>query len=129
MYRIGQLSSIYPTLSNMQISILLTLLAGTASSHVISPRAPQDPAPAPAPQYRPITASQAGPAIPASSGYYTESFGGGAYMVTDGSYQALFLVSTEGVIVVDCPPTIGTKLIHAIGNVTDQPVTHLVYSS
>ena len=49
-------------------------------------------------------------------------------MVTDGSYQALFLVSTEGVIVVDCPPTIGTKLIYAIGNITQQPITHLVYS-
>ncbi len=49
-------------------------------------------------------------------------------MVTDGSYQAFFLVSTQGVIVVDCPPTIGRKLIYAIGNITDQPITHLVYS-
>jgi glyoxylase-like metal-dependent hydrolase (beta-lactamase superfamily II) len=65
--------------------------------------------------------------IPAS-GYYVESFGQGTYMVTDGSYQSLFLVSTAGVIVVDCPPTTGTKLLYAIGNVTSLPITHLIYS-
>lgn len=117
----------------MQFSLFLStlaLLASTASSYVVSQRAPETAGPAaqaPAPQYRPITPLQAGPPIPAS-GYYTESFGGGVYMVTDGSYQALFLVSTEGVMMVDCPPTIGTKLLYAIGNITDQPITHLVYS-
>ncbi|KAJ7920194.1 beta-lactamase-like protein [Mycena leptocephala] len=37
-------------------------------------------------------------------------------------------VSTHGVIVVDAPPTIGHKLLYAIGNTTRIPVTHLVYS-
>lgn len=35
------------------------------------------------------------------SGWAVEDFGGGAYMVTEGSYQSLFLVSNEGVILVD----------------------------
>lgn len=61
-------------------------------------------------------------------GYVTESFGGGVYMVTDGSYQCLFIVSTKGVILVDLPPTIGKNIFPAIGNVTDEPITHLVYS-
>jgi glyoxylase-like metal-dependent hydrolase (beta-lactamase superfamily II) len=109
----------------MQFSTFLSALGllGTAHSHVIAQRAPQ----AKAPQYLPITPAQAGPEIPAS-GYYVESFGQGAYMVTDGSYQALFVVSTKGVIVVDCPPTIGTKLLYAIGNTTNLPITHLIYS-
>jgi glyoxylase-like metal-dependent hydrolase (beta-lactamase superfamily II) len=62
------------------------------------------------------------------AGYYVEDFGQGTYMVTDGSYQALFLVSTDGVIVVDNPPTIGSKMLYAIGNITTQPITHLIYS-
>lgn len=61
-------------------------------------------------------------------GYVTETFGGGVYMVTDGSYQCLFVVSTKGVILVDSPPTIGKNIFFAIGNVTDKPITHLVYS-
>ena len=62
------------------------------------------------------------------SGYIVESFGSGTYMVTDGGYQALFVVSTAGVILVDVPPTIGKNIGYAIGNVTDKPVTHLVFS-
>ena len=49
-------------------------------------------------------------------------------MVTDGSYQALFLVSSAGVIVVDAPPTIGKNMLYAVGNITDKPITHMVYS-
>jgi glyoxylase-like metal-dependent hydrolase (beta-lactamase superfamily II) len=40
----------------------------------------------------------------------------------------MFLVSTAGVIVVDVPPTIGKNMVYAVGNVTDKPITHLVYS-
>jgi glyoxylase-like metal-dependent hydrolase (beta-lactamase superfamily II) len=61
-------------------------------------------------------------------GYGVESFGKGAYMVTDGSYQCLFVASTEGVILIDLPPTIGKNIFYAIGNVTDKPITHFVYS-
>lgn len=61
-------------------------------------------------------------------GWQIEHFGGGAYMVTEGVYQALFVVSTDGVILVDAPPTIGPKIGYAISNVTHLPVTHFVYS-
>lgn len=80
-----------------------------------------------APQYAPVPATAIGPVIP-STGYLVQSFGGGAYVVLDGSYQSLFFVSTKGVIVVDCPPTLGHNLLYAIGNTTDIPVTHFVYS-
>ncbi len=49
-------------------------------------------------------------------------------MLSDNQYQTLFLVSTEGVIVVDAPPTIGHNLLHGIANTTATPITHLVYS-
>lgn len=49
-------------------------------------------------------------------------------MVTDNLYNALFFVSTTGVVVIDAPPTIGHHLAYAIGNTTHLPVTHFVYS-
>lgn len=61
-------------------------------------------------------------------GWAVESFGKGAYMATDGWYNTIFLVSNKGVIVVDNPPTIGRKLLYAIGNTTSIPITHVVYS-
>lgn len=62
------------------------------------------------------------------AGYGVSDLGQGAYMITDGVYQSLVLVSTAGVVVVDAPPTIGHKLGWAIGNLTSAPVRWLVYS-
>jgi glyoxylase-like metal-dependent hydrolase (beta-lactamase superfamily II) len=49
-------------------------------------------------------------------------------MVTDGIYQSMFFVATDSVVVVDAPPTIGHKLLYAIGNTTHLPVSHIIYS-
>ncbi|KIM98385.1 hypothetical protein OIDMADRAFT_128305 [Oidiodendron maius Zn] len=80
------------------------------------------------PAYAPVPSGAVGPNVASTLGYRIESFGGGAYMVTDGMYQAMFLVSTESVIVIDAPPTIGSNLLHAITNTTDLPISHVVYS-
>lgn len=48
--------------------------------------------------------------------------------MTEGVYQSFFLVSDEGVIVVDCPPDLGVRVKYAIGNLTDAPIRALVYS-
>jgi glyoxylase-like metal-dependent hydrolase (beta-lactamase superfamily II) len=61
-------------------------------------------------------------------GWQLEDFGGGVYMVTDGIYQSLFVVSTHGVILVDAPPTLGKMIGYAISNVTNIPITHFIYS-
>lgn len=67
----------------------------------------------------------------------TIPLGGGAYVVTEGVYQALFLVGRNGVILVDAPPSLGVPgaptntgetLLDAIAMVTDRPIRHLVYS-
>jgi glyoxylase-like metal-dependent hydrolase (beta-lactamase superfamily II) len=79
-------------------------------------------------KFLPLTSAAAGLPLNAA-GYAVDNFGEGAYMVTDGIYQALVLVSEhEGVIVVDCPPTMASKLQYAIGNITAQPVKYFVYS-
>lgn len=78
--------------------------------------------------YLPVTPSGEGLSINPTIGYSLEHIGNGTYFITDGSYTTMFLVSTEGVRVVDTPPTIGYKLRIAIESVTTQPVTHFIYS-
>src|SRR5277367_2122469 len=78
-------------------------------------------------KFLPLTPAAAGLPLNAA-GYAVDNFGEGAYMVTDGAYQALFLVSDDGVIVVDCPPTMASKLQYAIGNITTSPVKYFIYS-
>ena len=69
-----------------------------------------------------------GPAIDPAKGYRTQRLGRNLYMVTDNVYQSMFLVHETGVVVVDAPPTYAALIPKAIAEVTDKPITHLVYS-
>lgn len=69
-----------------------------------------------------------GPAVPQDKGYLVEELGDGLYWVTEGAYQAMFLTTGKGVIVVDAPPSIGTNMLKAIAETTDEPITHVIYS-
>lgn len=75
----------------------------------------------------PVPPGAKGPAIPAS-GYLVEEIADRVFWVTDGLYQSIFLTTSDGVVVVDAPPTIGHNLVRAISSVTAAPVTHAVYS-
>jgi glyoxylase-like metal-dependent hydrolase (beta-lactamase superfamily II) len=68
-----------------------------------------------------------GPAIP-EKGYLVEEILDNLYWVTDGSYNTMFLVTDEGVVAVDAPPSIGQNYLKAIAEVTDKPITHVIYS-
>jgi glyoxylase-like metal-dependent hydrolase (beta-lactamase superfamily II) len=68
-----------------------------------------------------------GPAIPAK-GYLVQEIRDHLYWVTDGSYNAMFLVTDKGVVAVDAPPSIGENYLKAIAEVTDKPVTYVIYS-
>jgi glyoxylase-like metal-dependent hydrolase (beta-lactamase superfamily II) len=78
--------------------------------------------------YDPVRSSEAIPPFIKPLGYRLHSFGDGAYMVTDGTYQGLFFIACESVIIVDAPPTIGNNIMQAIRSVTALPVSHVVYS-
>jgi glyoxylase-like metal-dependent hydrolase (beta-lactamase superfamily II) len=75
-----------------------------------------------------IPAAARGPDLDQEKGYRIESLGAGLYMVTDNAYQSMFMVYDNGVVVVDAPPSYARKLKHAIAEVTDKPITHLIYS-
>src|SRR4051812_50114167 len=75
----------------------------------------------------PVPEAAKGPAIPAV-GYAVEEIADGVFWLGDGSYQMMFVVTGDGVIAVDAPPTLGHKILRAIRGVTSRPITHVVYS-
>ena len=84
------------------------------------------------PDYAPIPRSALGPALN-DQGYYVGRVEGNLYWVTDGTYQAAFLTTPDGVVLFDAPPTIGHNIQRAVdeiasANGVSNEVTHLIYS-
>ena len=84
------------------------------------------------PDYAPIPPSALGPAVNAQ-GYYAGQVEKNLYWVTDGTYQAAFLTTPDGVVLFDAPPTIGHNIQRAIDQIASSTrvpnkVTHIVYS-
>lgn len=75
----------------------------------------------------PVPAIAKGPA-PDRDGYAIDELGDGVFWLSDGSYQSMFVVTDDGVIAVDAPPTLGHNIVRAIARVTRKPVTGVVYS-
>lgn len=75
-----------------------------------------------------VPPSAKGPPIDPAKGYRIEKLGEGLYMITDGGYQSMFMVYETGVVVVDAPPSYAGKIRQAIAEVTDKPITYLIYS-
>ncbi len=76
----------------------------------------------------PIPKSAQGVPVPQDKGYLVEEIADGLYWVTEGAYTTMFLTTGKGVIVVDAPPTIGEKMLKAISDVTEEAITHVIYS-
>src|SRR5580658_8805428 len=96
-------------------------LSGRSAAHAaVSPDCPPG-------TTAPVPPAAKGPAIPAS-GYLVEQIADRVYWVTDGLYQMIFVTTSEGVVAVDAPPTIGNNILRAIATVTSSPVTHAIYS-
>lgn len=79
-------------------------------------------------RYSEVPEQARGPVIPAGRKFRLEDLGKGLYMITDNAYQSMFLVTDSGVVVVDAPPSYAAHIRDAVAEVTDRPVTHLIYS-
>jgi glyoxylase-like metal-dependent hydrolase (beta-lactamase superfamily II) len=84
------------------------------------------------PDYAPIPASAAGPALN-EQGYYVDRVERNLYMVTDGTYNSAFLTTSDGVVLLDAPPTIGQNIQRAVDEVAaangvSNKVNYLIYS-
>ena len=58
---------------------------------------------------------------------------GNLYWITDGTYQSVFLTTSDGVVLFDAPPSIGHNIQRAVdeiaaANGVSNEVTHLIYS-
>lgn len=68
------------------------------------------------------------PVIDQEKGYFVDEIANGVYWLIGSGYQVMFLTTGEGVIVIDAPQPIGEKYLQAIADVTDEPITHMIYS-
>ncbi|HEX3834042.1 MAG TPA: MBL fold metallo-hydrolase [Solirubrobacteraceae bacterium] len=80
----------------------------------------------------PIPRSALGPSLN-EHGYHVGRVEGNLYWVTDGIYQSAFLTTSDGVVLLDAPPTVGHNIQRAVDQVTaangvSNEVTHLIYS-
>jgi glyoxylase-like metal-dependent hydrolase (beta-lactamase superfamily II) len=75
-----------------------------------------------------IPEAAVGPTITPEKGYLVEEIRGGLYWVSDGTYNAMFMVTDEGVVAIDAPPSIGDNYLKAIAEVTDMPIRYVIYS-
>jgi hypothetical protein len=64
------------------------------------------------PDYAPVPRSALGLALN-DQGYYVGRVERNLYWVTDGTYQSAFLTTSDGVVLLDAPPTIGNNIQRA----------------
>ena len=84
------------------------------------------------PEFAPVPRSALGPALN-EQGYYVGRVERNLYWITDGTYQSAFLTTSDGVVLLDAPPTIGHNIQRAVDEIASangmsNKVTHLIYS-
>ena len=79
-------------------------------------------------KYMDVPASAQGPAVDPAKGYRLQDLGSGLYLITDNAIQSMFLVYDRGVVVIDAPQNLAAHIPRAIAEVSDKPITHLIYS-
>src|SRR6266536_1653867 len=84
------------------------------------------------PDYAPVPRSALGPALN-EQGYYVGRVERNLYWITDGTYQCAFLTTSDGVVLLDAPPTIGHNIQRAVDEIAaaegvSNKVNYLIYS-
>jgi glyoxylase-like metal-dependent hydrolase (beta-lactamase superfamily II) len=116
--------------SNLRVKIALALALSAGLSFTISADiwAQEAPTPARAEKDHEIPVFAQGPTIDPRKGYRVQPLGRGLYMVTENIYQSLFMVYEEGVVLVDAPLSLAPYIRLAVKEVTNKPITHIIYS-
>jgi glyoxylase-like metal-dependent hydrolase (beta-lactamase superfamily II) len=84
------------------------------------------------PDYAPVPRAALGPALN-EQGYYVGRVERNLYWITDGTYQSAFLTTSDGVVLLDAPPTIGRNIQRAVDEITSangasNRINYLIYS-
>jgi len=61
-------------------------------------------------------------------GYAIEEVKPNIYVITDGIWQSVAIVTSEGVVLIDAPKSFGNNIEKAVSEVTNTPITTLVYT-
>jgi len=82
------------------------------------------------PDFKPVPPAVSARNLPVdpNKGYLVKELKPNVYLITDGAYQSLFVTTGQGVIVLDAPPSYGSKIVPAVAEVTREPIVELVYS-
>tara|TARA_R110002096_G_scaffold90936_2_gene205932 strand:+ start:1675 stop:2670 length:996 start_codon:yes stop_codon:yes gene_type:complete len=80
--------------------------------------------------YQPVLQSTLDRSIKVSyeKGYAIEEVKPNIYVLTDGIWQSAAIVTSEGVVLIDAPESFGNNIQKAVAEVTNKPITTLVYT-
>jgi glyoxylase-like metal-dependent hydrolase (beta-lactamase superfamily II) len=78
--------------------------------------------------YQKVPEDAKGPPVDPAKGYRLQELGKGLYMTTDNAIQSMFMVYETGVVVMDAPQAYAAHIVAGIREVSDKPITHLIYS-
>ena len=80
--------------------------------------------------YEPVLKSTLDKSIKVSyeKGYTDQEVKPNIYVLTDGIWQSAAIVTSEGVVLIDAPESFGQNVQKAVSEVTDKPITTLVYT-
>jgi glyoxylase-like metal-dependent hydrolase (beta-lactamase superfamily II) len=83
-----------------------------------------------APKYVAVLPEVTARALPvdAQKGYLVKEVKPGVFVITDGGYQSAFVITGQGVILFDAPPTFAQHIQEAVAKVTTEPIRQIVYS-
>jgi glyoxylase-like metal-dependent hydrolase (beta-lactamase superfamily II) len=114
----------------MRTNMLAGLLATAAAfSLTLADAAPATDVPG-LPDFRPVPPAIRARILPVDpkKGYLVKELKPNVFLITDGGYQSLFVTTGKGVILLDAPPSYGSKIVPAVAEVTREPIVELVYS-
>lgn len=82
------------------------------------------------PNYAPLLPQARARALPIDprKGYLVKELKPDLYMITDGGYEAAFVLTGKGVVLFDAPPSMAQHISRAIEETTNEPLVRLVYS-
>src|SRR5262249_7572292 len=79
-------------------------------------------------KYMDVPTSAQGPGVDSAKGYRLRQLREGLYVITDSATQSMFMVYDRGVVVVDPPQAFASHIRQAVSEITDKPITHVIYS-
>jgi glyoxylase-like metal-dependent hydrolase (beta-lactamase superfamily II) len=75
-----------------------------------------------------VPESGKGPMIDPAKGHRIQKLGKDLYMITDNALQCMFMIYEKGVVLMDAREPLAQYIPSAIAEVTNKPITHLIYS-